>query len=197
MPRDPIRLLRTKERTEATTLALLEYPKWHVVRARGQLRAVRELGKAKDPDICVWCEAQTIYKNGSTDPMDTKERYLIDNWGELAKRYGHGYWYVGGHRDNYPQVITSKYPIENVEKIVGEEPDQVVTHGAGWARITVDEKVLNIVTLHTWPQQWAFRAEDTEASKAENGGDKYRRMEMEYICRHTIGTSPARPMNIG
>ena len=50
-------------------------------------------------------------------------------------------------------------------------------------------KGLNIVTLHTWPQQWAFRTEDQEASKAENGGDKYRRMEIEYICKHTIGTS--------
>ena len=145
--------------------------------------------KQQDPDICVWCEAQSIYKNGTADPLDSQERFLVDNWGVLAKRYGHPYWYIGGHRDNYPQVITSKYPIENIKKIIGEEPNQVVTHGAGWAKIIVDEKVLNIVTLHTWPQQWAFRTEDQEASKAENGGDKYRRMEIEYICKHTIGTS--------
>ena len=145
--------------------------------------------KQQDPDICVWCEAQSIYKNGTADPLDSQERFLVDNWGVLAKRYGHPYWYIGGHRDNYPQVITSKYPIENIKKIIGEEPNQVVTHGAGWEKIIVDEKVLNIVTLHTWPQQWAFRTEDQEASKAENGGDKYRRMEIEYICKHTIGTS--------
>ena len=93
--------------------------------------------KQQDPDICVWCEAQSIYKNGTADPLDSQERFLVDNWGVLAKRYGHPYWYIGGHRDNYPQVITSKYPIENIKKIIGEEPNQVVTHGAGWAKIIV------------------------------------------------------------
>lgn len=70
--------------------------------------------RAYDPDVCVWCEAQSIYKTGTADKMDAADRYLVGNWGELAARYGHKYWYVGGHRDNYPQVITSKYPIENV-----------------------------------------------------------------------------------
>ena len=69
--------------------------------------------RAYDPDVCVWCEAQSIYKTGTADKMDVADRYLVGNWGELAARYGHKYWYVGGHRDNYPQVITSKYPIEN------------------------------------------------------------------------------------
>lgn len=108
--------------------------------------------RAYDPDVCVWCEAQSIYKTGTADKMDVADRYLVGNWGELAARYGHKYWYVGGHRDNYPQVITSKYPIENVERIVGSKPDSVVTHGAGWARIEKNGKTVNIVTLHTWPQ---------------------------------------------
>ena len=56
--------------------------------------------------------------------MPEADRYLVGNWGELAARYGHKYWYVGGHRDNFPQVITSKYPIENVERIVGERARQ-------------------------------------------------------------------------
>ena len=60
-----------------------------------------------DPDICVWCEAQSIYKSGTADKMAPEERYLTENWGELAARYGHRYWYVGGHRDDYPQVVTS------------------------------------------------------------------------------------------
>lgn len=135
--------------------------------------------RAYDPDVCVWCEAQSIYKTGTADKMDVADRYLVGNWGELAARYGHKYWYVGGHRDNYPQVITSKYPIENVERIVGSKPDSVVTHGAGWARIEKNGKTVNIVTLHTWPQGYAFEAKDRDASRAENGGDKYRRMEME------------------
>lgn len=143
-----------------------------------------------DPDVCVWCEAQSNYKTGSAEKMDPADRYLTDNWGELAARYGHKYWYKGGHRDNFPQVITSKYPIENVERIVGSQPDSVVSHGCGWARIEKNGRTVHIVTLHTWPQAYAFGAEDREASRAEHGGDKYRRMEIEYICRHTIGSVP-------
>ena len=108
--------------------------------------------KEFDADVCVWCEAQSIYRSGTADRMPEADRYLVGNWGELAVRYGHKYWYVGGHRDNFPQVITSKYPIENVERIVGEEPDSVVTHGAGWARIVKNGRTVNIVTLHLWPQ---------------------------------------------
>ena len=146
--------------------------------------------KEFDADVCVWCEAQSIYRSGTADRMPEADRYLVGNWGELAARYGHKYWYVGGHRDNFPQVITSKYPIENVERIVGEEPDSVVTHGAGWARIVKNGRTVNIVTLHLWPQAYAYRATDVAASRDAHEGDRYRRMEIEYICRHTIGTAP-------
>ena len=146
--------------------------------------------KAQDPDICVWCEAQSIWKTGEAVKMPVEDRYLVEHWGELAARYGHKYWAISGHRDNYPQVITSKYPIETVKQIVGEEPDSVVTHGAGWFRMEVKGKMLNIVSLHTWPQAYAFRAADVAASKAAHEGDKYRRMEMEYICKHTVDTDP-------
>jgi endonuclease/exonuclease/phosphatase family metal-dependent hydrolase len=145
--------------------------------------------KSQDPDICVWCEAQSIWKTDSDQKMDEKDRYLVKNWGELAARYGHKYWGIGGHRDNYPQVITSKYPINYVSKIVGNE-ETIVSHGAGWATIEVNGKTINIVTLHTWPQAYAYGAEDREASKAEQGGDKYRAKEIQYICEHTIGTVP-------
>ena len=144
--------------------------------------------KAQDPDVCVWCEAQSIWKTDSDQAMAAEDRYLVHNWGELAARYGHKYWAVGGHRDNYPQVITSKYPINVVSKILGEESDVIVAHGAGWFTIEVNGKTLNIVSLHTWPHAYAYRAEDKEASKAEQGGDKYRAREIQYICEHTIGT---------
>ena len=121
--------------------------------------------KEFDADVCVWCEAQSIYRSGTADRMPEADRYLVGNWGELAVRYGHKYWYVGGHRDNFPQVITSKYPIENVERIVGEEPDSVVTHGAGWARIVKNGRTVNIVTLHLWPQAYAYRATDVVAAR--------------------------------
>ena len=146
--------------------------------------------KAQDPDICVWCEAQSIWKTGEHEKMAEEDRYLVEHWGELAARYGHKYWGIGGHRDNYPQVITSKYPINYIDRILGEEPDLIVAHGAGWATVEVDGKTINIVTVHTWPHSHAYKAPDKEASKAERGGDKYRAMEIQYICEHTIGTVP-------
>ncbi len=146
--------------------------------------------QAQDPDICVWCEAQSIWQTDSDEAMPAEERYLVDHWGELAARYGHQYWGIGGYRDNYPQVITSKYPINYVAKITGEEPDLLVSHGAGWATVEINGKTLNIVTLHTWPQPYAYRAESRAVSIAEHGGDKYRAMEMQYICEHTIESVP-------
>ena len=146
-----------------------------------------EFVKSKDPDVCVWCEAQSIWKTDSKERMDEEDRYLVQNWGELAERYGHKYWGIGGYRDNFPQVITSKYPITYVKKITGSD-DLIVSHGAGWATIEVNGKTVNIVTLHTWPQAYAFDAEDREASKAEQGGDKYRAKEIQFICENTIAT---------
>ena len=146
--------------------------------------------KEQDPDVCVWCEAQSIWKTDSAEKMEKEDRYLEKNWGELAARYGHPYWGIGGHRDNYPQVITSKYPITYIDRIVGEEPDMVVAHGAGWATIEVNGKTINIVTVHTWPHAYGFRVKDREASKAEQGGDKFRAKEIQYICEHTIGKVP-------
>ena len=90
---------------------------------------------AQNPDVCVWCESVTNYKTASDEKIKPEEAYLPEHWGELARRYGHEYWYKGGHRDNFPQVVTSKYPIENVRRIVGQAPDSIVSHGAGWARI--------------------------------------------------------------
>ena len=135
-------------------------------------------------------KAQSIWLTDSDKAMPKEDRYLVEGWGELAARYGHKYWGIGGYRDNYPQVITSKYPITYVDKITGEEPDRIVAHGAGWATVEFNGKTVNIVTLHTWPQAYAPGVEDREASKADHGGDKYRAMEMEYICEHTIGTVP-------
>lgn len=143
---------------------------------------------AQNPDICVWCESVSLYYSNTDTSFPPEERYLPDGWSELAARYGHSYVYMGGHRDDYPQVITSKFPVENVKRIVGNGQDSVVTHGAGWAKVNFNGKELNIVTLHTWPQKYAFgiSKEQRDSSKAVKGGDKYRRMEMEYICRETI-----------
>ena len=145
-----------------------------------------EFVKSNDPDVCVWCEAQSIWKTDQHKSLEKEDRYLVENWGEVAARYGHEYWGIGGHRDNYPQVITSKYPITYIDRIVGDE-ETVVSHGAGWATIEVNGKTINIVTLHTWPQRYAFNAKDRKASAAENGGDRHRAAEMKFICENTIG----------
>lgn len=148
----------------------------------------------QNPDICVWCEAQSIFKTGTAEKCDTADRYLVANMDKLAARYGHKYVFIGGHRDNYPQAITSRYPIEGIERIVGAMPDSVVSHGAGWAKIKVAGHDINFVTAHTWPQAYAFGVpktpEDRAASAAVKGGDHYRRLEVEYITKHTIATDP-------
>ena len=141
------------------------------------------------PDICVWCEAQSIWKTESDKAMAKEERQLPRRWPELARRYGHKYVYVGEHRDSYPQVITSRYPIDNVLRI-GGNADTLVAHGAGWARVEVKGKAINLVALHTWPQAYAQKAKDRQKSAAEHEGDKQRRMEVEYIYKHTLGSVP-------
>ncbi len=142
--------------------------------------------KAQRPDVCVWCEGQSIYYTGTDKAMKPEERYLTKHWKELAARYGHKYWYIGGHRDNYPQIITSRYPIQNVERITGSA-DSTVMHGAGWATIEAFGKKINIVTLHTWPQKFSPNAKDRQKSGLLHEGTKYRRMEMEYVYKHTLG----------
>ena len=43
---------------------------------------------ARKPDICVWAEAQTIFKTGTNVKMAPEDRYLTDGWKKLAARYG-------------------------------------------------------------------------------------------------------------
>ena len=66
--------------------------------------------KKYDPDVCIWCEAKSRYVSHQNVKMKEEDHYLIKGWGELAARYGHQYWEHGGHRDGFPQVVTSKYP---------------------------------------------------------------------------------------
>ena len=144
---------------------------------------------AQNPDICVWCEAQSNYKTDSDKPLAPSDRYLDKNWSELAGRYGHNYIYTGAHPDGFPQVITSKYPITGIERISGSKKDTLVMHGAGWATLDVAGRHLNIVTLHLAPHQWRpwTRTEaERKASAERHEGDKWRRCEIQYICEHTI-----------
>lgn len=142
------------------------------------------------PDVCIWCEARSNYQTGSKTAMPKDQCYLPDGWGELAKRYGHEHWAKSGQRDNFPQVITSKYPVQTVSKILGNGADTVVSHGSGHYQIKINERVINFVSLHTWPQKYAFGVSGTQAqeqSTANAGGDYHRLKEITYICEHTIG----------
>lgn len=140
--------------------------------------------KSYDPDVCVWCEAASNYKDNSSSPI-TGTRYLPDGWPVLAARYGHAYTAKGGHRDNFPQVVTSKYPITTLLKITDSDtPDKPITHGAALHQITVNGKTINLVTLHMWPQAWAYG--DSSQSSANHEGDYYREFEIKYIVANTI-----------
>lgn len=150
-----------------------------------------EFVKSNDPDICVWCEAESRYRTDTADKMSgCEEAYLPWNWDVLARRYGHDYVLVCGKRDTFPQVITSRYPIRIVKRINGNGDDILVIHGAGWAQVQVGRKTVNVVTLHTWPQKYAYQAQDRKASAARQEGDEFRAREMEYICGQTTGSVP-------
>ena len=52
----------------------------------GFVKFVQEL----DPDICVWCEAESRYVTDKAVKMQIPEdQYLPWNWDILAARYGH------------------------------------------------------------------------------------------------------------
>lgn len=143
-----------------------------------------------DPDVCIWCESETIYKDKTNSAATSK--YLPDGWSELCKRYGHSYAAVGGNRDNYPQTITSKYPITTVQRFTNTDVSgKPIAHGAGHFTITKDGKKINIVTMHMWPQSYGFNVAtaDRETSTANNEGDLYRVFEMQYIVDQTVNNA--------
>ena len=145
----------------------------------------------QQPDICVWCEAQKLYKTGTAESEKETEQECLDRWKRLAARYGHEYIYLSAHPDNFPQLITSKFPMEN-EKLISGNSDTIVCHGASWYKVQIGKKRLNLVTLHTWPMGYGFKVpkEKQNESRANNEGDKFRRAEMEYICKQTILSHP-------
>ena len=140
-----------------------------------------------DPDICIWCESETIY-NDLTNTSMTSSRYLPNGWSSLCKRYGHSYASTGGNRDNYSQSVTSKYPITTISKITGPS-DKPISHGAGHFAITVNGKTVNIVSLHTWPQTYGYGVSGTSnqsTSTSKNEGDYYREYEMQYLVDYMV-----------
>ncbi len=152
--------------------------------------------KETAPDICIWCEAKTHYRtaSGKSFPDERDSLYLPAHWDELAARYGHRYVFVGGERDFFPQVITSKFPIVPVARLTGDD-SVTVSHGAGWAQVYIGKEKLNIVTVHTWPHKYGFNVPKNppalrQESSARNEGDMARQREMQWIVEHTVATDP-------
>lgn len=145
--------------------------------------------KKYDPDICVWCEAASIYKDRTNSSQSASNRFLPGGWSALAARYGHSYCALGGHRDNYPQEITSKYPISTLLKITDSNVSgKPIAHGAALQQVNVNGRLLHFVTCHMWPQAYGYgvSSANREASAAANEGDYYRQFEMQYILSRTI-----------
>lgn len=141
--------------------------------------------KRYDPDVCVWCEGETIFLDKTMETMPREDRFLPDGWSELAPRYGHQYVSRSGDRDNYSQTITSKYPIETLRQITGTGiTGKRIVHGAGLFSVSVGGRSVNIISVHMWPQTYSYLAavEDRPASTAESGGDIYRQFEMNWLC---------------
>ena len=141
-----------------------------------------EFLKTTDPDICVFCEAKTTHLESGQEP------YLPANWDKVAARYGHQYVYLAMEQDNSPQVITSKFPINNVKRIAGNGSDTIVGHGAGWVRIEMDGKTYNIVCMHAMPFAMG-RGRGFGGPGGGGGNDEFRKKEVEYVCKNTILTS--------
>ena len=101
-------------------------------------------------------------------------------WVALAKRWGHQYVVMGPYKDNYPVVITSKYPIEIIERLRGDE-NTTVSHGALYAKVHfTDDISVNLVNLHLQPDNIAnasnFRMNEINfyLSKTINSKEHYR-----------------------
>ena len=96
-------------------------------------------------------------------------------WIELAARWGHQYVVMGPYKDNYPVVITSKYPLELVERLRGDE-NNVVSHGALHVKVHfTDDISVNLVNLHLQPDNIA-------------NASAYRMNEINYYLSKTINS---------
>lgn len=116
--------------------------------------------KKYDPDILSLQEA-----NGFT--QKTME--------ELAARYGHPYVITNVKvGDNYPVVLTSKYPLEKRRRITKH-----VSHGCIFASING----VNLVVTHLWPQGYWH-------TEGDGLGTDYRLKEIGIVLDSTINRFP-------
>lgn len=132
-----------------------------------------------NPDVCVWTEAMTIYATGTSSAISSPilAASVSDGskWKELARRYGHEYLAIA-HRDgdDYPQVVTSRYPIKTLATFGRIILSDDIYHGAGLHQIDMDGTKINIITLHLKPNL-----------DGKDNSD-YRKFEVDYVFRRSI-----------
>lgn len=147
--------------------------------------------KGQKPDICVWNEAETTFDTGVFD-WDTraKEKYLPEHWGELAARYGHDYVMVNGASKSL--VTTSRFPFEREKDIYTNRPKVEIRSGSTIYKFNLNGETVRFVTLHLWPQQYDpyVPVSQREQNRKEEGGSKFRYLEIKTLCDTTIAKSP-------
>ena len=155
-----------------------------------------------NPDICIFDEGAQIYYDGTSDHIPNEERYLPAHWDELCSRWGHQYHVVTPRRTststpfgltNYPQVITSRFPIDSVTIVRGHKPDTVIVNYSGWYQLHIKgvKEPLNIVTLHLKHGKYGYAVpKERRQESAENyEGELHRIKELTCILDHTVRKS--------
>ena len=135
--------------------------------------------KSYNPDVCVWTEAMTIYEEYTSDPAVTVHLTASvatgSGWKNLAARYGHEYLSIA-HRngDDYPQVVTSRYPLSTLATFGRILMSDDIYHGAGLHQINMDGTKINLITVHLKPNL-----------DGKDNSD-YRKFELEYVVSRTV-----------
>lgn len=147
--------------------------------------------KKYNPDVCIWCEGESIFST-TGDRLSGSSRPLPSAWASVASRYGHNYVAKGADKDNYPQIITSKYSITTLEQIYQTSvADSPVAHGAGHFSVNFSGTEVRFVSFHAYAQAYHPRCEGKSdevksASSALFEGDYHRQHEIKHICDNVI-----------
>ena len=121
----------------------------------------------------LWSGWRILPYAGSKDATGQTEP---TGWKNLAKRWGHDYVVMGPYKDNYPVIITSKFPLEMIQRLAGDENTEV-SHGAVHVRVSpIEGFSVDIVNLHLKPD-------------IDDQAGKYRLSEIEYYMSKTINSS--------
>ncbi|MBR6055159.1 MAG: hypothetical protein IKP46_07465 [Bacteroidales bacterium] len=165
--------------------------------------------KRYDPDVCVFCEAKSGWKDNAAQTVgagsyklfknnniyESDGNYMNNEWKNLAARWGHSYHAVSAYYFNdahtninlFPQVITSKYPVTTVKRLhncaVPGESNVSLTRGGGHFQITAYGKTVNIVSVHLWPFKYR---NNNETSKNNREGYSVQRRELSGALNETV-----------